>query len=83
MKASILSLQNNSSSVIASTIQRISKGVTLSNHTFVSEMSSFSYASNITTVSNSRNVSNGSLILVLMAIIKIYLLPTIPVLLFL
>ena len=44
IKAYILSLQNKSSAVIKSTIHRISKSITTSNNTNVSEMLSFSYA---------------------------------------
>ena len=62
MKASISSLQNNSSATIKSTIHRRSKSITSSNDTNSSEMSGFSSASTITTESNSRSSSNGSLI---------------------
>ena len=51
-----------SSSAIESTIHRSSKSITSSNHTDVSGMSSFRSASNITTGSNPRNMSNCSLI---------------------
>ena len=55
------SLQNKFSAVIEYTIHCIYKSITSSNDTNVSEMSAFSSASNITTESNSRSVSNGSL----------------------
>ena len=62
IKAPISSLQDTSSSTIESTIHSSSKSITSSNDINSSEMSSFSYASNITSGINSRNVSNGSLI---------------------
>ena len=51
----------NSSAAIKYTIHRSSKSITPSNDTNLSEISGFSYASNITTEINSRSFSNGSL----------------------
>ena len=62
MKASIVSLQNKSSAAIEYTIHRSYKSTTSSNDTNSSEISGFSYASNITTESKSRSFSNGSLV---------------------
>ena len=65
IKASISSLQNKSSVVIESTVQSSSKNITSSNDTKVYEISAFRSASNITTESNARSNSNGSLIFVI------------------
>ena len=62
MKTSISSLQNKASAAIKSTIHHSSKSITSSNETNSSEISGFSYASNIITESNSRSFSNGSLV---------------------
>ena len=61
IRASITSLQNKSSAAIESTIHRISKSITSSNDTNSSVISGFSSASNISSDSNSRSFSNGSL----------------------
>ena len=70
MKAYISSLQNKSYAAIKSTIHISSKSITSSNDTNSSEMSGFSYASNITTKSNSRSLQMVHLFLILMAIQK-------------
>ena len=70
MKAYISSLQNKSYAAIKSTIHISSKSITSSNDTNSSEMSGFSYASNITTKSNSRSLQMVHLFLILMAILK-------------
>ena len=62
IKVSISSSQNKSSSAIESTIHRSSNSIASSNDTDISEISTFSYASNIKTESNSINVSNCLLI---------------------
>ena len=62
INASISSLQHMSSHAIESTIHRSSKSITSSNKTYAYEILSFKSASNIKTGSNTRNVSNGSLI---------------------
>ena len=62
IKASISSLYNKSSAAIEYTIHCSSESINSSNYTNISEISTFSSASNITTEFNSINVSNGSLI---------------------
>ena len=62
MKASIASVHKNSSAAIEYTIHRGSKIITSSNDTNSSENTGFTSASNITTDSNSRSFSNGSLV---------------------
>ena len=62
MKTSIVSLQNKSSTAIKYTFHSSSKSITSSNDTNSSEISGFTSASNITTESNSRSFSNGSLV---------------------
>ena len=62
IKASVSILRKKSSAVIESTIHCGSKSIASPNDTKVSEISSFSSASNITTESNTRSNSNGSLI---------------------
>ena len=62
IRASITSLQNKSSAAIESTIHRSSKSITSSNDTNSSLISGFYSASNISSESNSRSFSNGSLI---------------------
>ena len=62
LKAFISSLHNKSSSAIEYTIHHSYKIITSSNDANISEMSSFSSESNITTGSASINVSNDSLI---------------------
>ena len=65
IKAYITSIHNKLSSNIGSNIHRSSKSITSSNDTNSSEISGFTSASNITTESNSRSLSNGSLVLVI------------------
>ena len=62
IKASITSLQNKSSAAIKYTIHRGSKIITSSNDTNSSLISGFYSASNISSESNSRSFSNGSLV---------------------
>ena len=62
IRASITSLQNNSSATIESTIHRISKSITSSHDTNSSVISGLSSASNLSSESTSRSFSNGSLI---------------------
>ena len=62
IKAPITSLQNKSSAAIKSNIHRSSKSITSSNEINSSEISGFTFASNITSESNSRSFSNGSLV---------------------
>ena len=63
-------------------VTHIYKSITSSNDTNLSEMSSFISASNITTESNSRSKSNGSLIFGIYGNYKNQLLSMILVLLF-
>ena len=69
IKASITILQNNSSASIKSTIHSSSKSVTSSNDTNSSEISGFTYASNIISEINSRIFLIVHLFLVLVAIL--------------
>ena len=62
MKASITSLQNKSYAAIKFNKYCSSNIITSSNDTNASEISGFTYASNITSESNSRSFINGSLI---------------------
>ena len=62
MKAPIPILQNKSSAAIEYVIHGSSKSITSSNDNNSSEMSGFSYASNITNESHSIIFSNGSLV---------------------
>ena len=54
--------KNNNNNSIECTIHRSYKSITSSNDTNISEMLTFSFASNITTERNSRNLSNGVII---------------------
>ena len=82
IKALISFLKNNLSDIIKSTIHLSSKSTTSSNDTNVSEMSSFSSESNITTEISSISNPNGSLIFGINGNYQNQLLPTRPVLLF-
>ena len=62
IKSYITSLQNKSSAVIESTIHCSSKSITSSNDMSSSLITGFTYASNITSESNSIGFSNGSLV---------------------
>ena len=62
IKSFITSLQNKPYAAIKSTIHRSSKHITSSNDTNSSVISGFSSAKNISSESNSRSFSNGSLV---------------------
>ena len=62
IKAYIASLHNKSSSAIKYTISRSSKSITSSNDTNSSEISGFTSVSSMTTESNCRSFSYGSLV---------------------
>ena len=61
-KESITSIQNKSYAAIKSNIHCSSKSITSSNDTDSSEISGFTFASNITTESSSRIFPNGTLV---------------------